>query len=211
MNFQNGYITIKRTEACDKLQRSETNDCVVRAIANSAGCTYTEAHNLAKKHYQRRFRKGTHTVSILRKSSELFAELGFQTNNVSWSQFWEGKQARKFGTINQFVKANPSGRHFLLVRGHALAVVDGVVYDNAGRTSGRHRVEIAFSLDGQPAEKQQAPKKTRVRFTISKDGLRYENLTPKQVHEIVGGNLASVQSICAKRRPQVYGWTLTFE
>ena len=37
------------------------------------------------------------------------------------------------------------------------------------------------------------------------------NLTPKQVHEIVGGNLASVQSMCAKRRPQVYGWTLTFE
>ena len=211
MNFQNGYITIKRTEACDKLQRSETNDCVVRAIANSTGCTYTEAHGLAKKHYNRGFRQGTRTIAILHNTKQLFSELNFKTENSSITGYFDAKESRRFGTINQFVKANPTGRHFLLVRGHALAVVNGVVYDNAGRTSGRHQVQIAFSLDGQSVEKQQAPKKTRVRFTITKGLLRYENLTPKQVHEIVGGNLASVQSMCAKRRPQVYGWTLTFE
>lgn len=212
MKFENGYTTVKRTESCDELQRRETNDCVVRAIANASGCTYSKAHSLAAKHYQRGFRMGTRTMRILNNSRELFAELKLETNNVSFSQFWESKQKREFGTINQFVKNNPTGRHFLLVRGHALAVVDGVVYDNAGRTSGRHRVEIAFSLGSVKAKrKPQASGRRSVRFTISKNGVTHADLTPKQVWSIVGGNLASVQSICAKRRPQVYGWTLTFE
>ena len=209
--FQNGYTTSNVQGS--QLQQTEWNDCTVRAVANAAGIQYDDAHALCKKFFKRRFRQGTQTRLIVTESHKLFKSIGFEVEKRTVSEYFNLRGT--FGTINQFVKRHPRGRYLLSVRGHSLAIVDGVAYDNASRTSGRHRVLSARKLTPVGTTEtpvvEAKPKSKRVKFAITKDGLRYENLTPKQVFEIVGGNLASVQSICAKRRPQVYGWALTFE
>lgn len=209
--FQNGYTTSNVQGS--QLQQTETNDCTVRAVANAAGIQYDQAHALCKKFFKRRFRQGTSTRLIVTESHKLFETIGFEVEKRTVSEYFDLRGT--WGTINQFVKRHPRGRYLLSVRGHSLAVVDGVVYDNANRTSGRHRVLSARKLTPVGATQEPVveakPKSKRVKFTITKDGVTHSGLTPKQVFGIVGGNLASVQSICAKRRPQVYGWTLTFE
>lgn len=39
----------------------------------------------------------------------------------------------QYVTLRKFCEENPQGRFFVLVRGHALAVVDGVVYDHSDK------------------------------------------------------------------------------
>lgn len=195
MKFQNGYTTqnVKRST----IQSTENNDCVVRAISNVTNCDYDKAHGLVAKHYNRRNNRGTSTIAIINHSVDLFNDLGFNYEEVN--------QVYAKSTINQFVRRNPRGRFLILVRSHALAIVNGVVYDNADRTSGRHKINFAFKIE------ERAKRTGRTTFTITHTGTTHTNLTPKQVHAIVGGNLASVQSICAKRRPTVYGWKLIVE
>jgi len=195
MKFQNGYTTqnVKRSN----IQPTENNDCVVRAISNATNCDYDKAHGLAAQHYNRRNKRGTSTLAVINRSEALFSDLGFKCEEVN--------QVYATSTINQFVRRNPKGRFFILVRSHALAIVNGVVYDNSDRTSGRHKIRYAFNLE------ERTKRTGRTTFTITHTGTTHTNLTPKQVHAIVGGNLASVQSICAKRRPTVYGWKLIVE
>lgn len=50
-------------------------------------------------------------------------------------------------TLNQFVKKHPKGKYYVLHRGHAFAVVDGVVYDH---TNGKRRqVTCAYRVYSQ--------------------------------------------------------------
>lgn len=47
-------------------------------------------------------------------------------------------------TINQFTKKHPKGRFFCMCRGHAFAIVDGVVYDHT--QSPRRQIKYAWRV-----------------------------------------------------------------
>ena len=49
-------------------------------------------------------------------------------------------------TINRFVKTHPRGSYYVLVRGHALAVVDGTVQDWTGDTAQRRKLQGYFDM-----------------------------------------------------------------
>lgn len=51
-------------------------------------------------------------------------------------------------TFNQFVKANPTGTHLVLVKDHVAAVRDGVLFDtwDSMGKSGRKRVDASIAL-----------------------------------------------------------------
>ncbi len=47
-------------------------------------------------------------------------------------------------TINKFVKDHPKGRFYCVVRGHAFAIIDGVVYDHSKKP--RRQIQHAWRV-----------------------------------------------------------------
>lgn len=98
----------------------ENNDCTVLALACVLGCSYESAHKHMSKHQLRRYRKGP----TLKEVKEKFVP-SFKNWRVVVGPYSKSESI----TVNQFVKKHPIGRFFVVVRGHAFAIIDGLVYD----------------------------------------------------------------------------------
>jgi hypothetical protein len=125
--------------------RSETNDCVVRAFASSFEITYDEAHKYVAEKFYRKPRKGTFfTTSKLVKMYENKTKvnnkkvypLGDKVENIlnpyslSYKVKVKGEKKMRQMTVGTFIKNNPKGTFFILVRQHAFTIKDGVVIGN---------------------------------------------------------------------------------
>ena len=99
---------------------AESNDCAVRAYALFKDIPYNEAH-------------------------EIFATRGRRngrptTNYIIYDLI--GRETRKSGngmTLTQLVAANPTGRVYGMKRGHAFAIINGVLHDS-WKVGGNSRV-----------------------------------------------------------------------
>ena len=125
--------------------KTETNDCVVRAFASAFDVPYDYAHKYVANEFNRKPRKGTYyTASKMTKLSEsLFkvngkkiCPLGTQTKSLaypfslSYDVNVKGETKKRQMTVGTFVKKNPKGTFFILVRRHAFTIKDGVVIGN---------------------------------------------------------------------------------
>ena len=125
--------------------RTETNDCVVRAFASAFDVTYDYAHKYVADEFKRKPRKGTFfTTSKMVKLSEDLIKvngkkiipIGTKSNSVAYpySLSYEvkvkGEKVKRQMTVGTFVKKNPKGTFFVLVRCHAFTIKDGVVIGN---------------------------------------------------------------------------------
>ena len=151
--------------------RSENNDCVVVAVANSFDINYEQAHSFVNKEFNRKKGKGTfYTNGKMKKLSknpltfepngqlDLF-DNGVKTVNVEHI----GDQPKRGGnlinktykhkkvayTVKAFMEKFKHGSYFILVHKHALAIKDGVMMDNDNyRFDGYRRVvESAFKIN----------------------------------------------------------------
>ena len=105
----------------------EKNDCVVKALAIASGKSYEEAHEILKKH-GRKNRRGTQRYTSLKAIREVNPSADFERiKKPNGSQY-------TFRTISE---AFPKGNYILYVRGHAAAMVDGVIEDWAAGTCKR--------------------------------------------------------------------------
>jgi hypothetical protein len=106
------------------LLRGEHNDCTVRALAIWAGVSYGEAHGLMATRCARQPRKGAWPHGVL-------VELGARVKIDQPPTYRSGITGRLPSrmTVGRFARENPRGRFFVLVRGHALAIIDGVIFD----------------------------------------------------------------------------------
>lgn len=121
---------------------NEYNDCGVRALAWAANVEYKIAHESFRKFANRRNRQGVYNFQIRKAIEGLKAEgtiKGFQGATEI-----EGFHRM---TINQFIEKFPRGRFICQCHGHAFAIINGLVYDNADRTSGRHQIKCAWRID----------------------------------------------------------------
>lgn len=95
----------------------ETNDCTVKAFAVVFDTTYEKAHAHLKHNCGRQNRKGIVSreviVPSLKKSKYKVGPYS-KTNRI---------------TLKNFLEKHSEGRFYVCVRGHALAVIDGVIYD----------------------------------------------------------------------------------
>jgi len=117
----------------------ETKDCAVRAMVNSFGVSYAYAH-AAMATAGRQPKKGT-APSIIDKviTAKHGGKVAHQLEHV-------GKGAGKRQvTIGTFCKYHPRGSFYCIVRGHAFAVVDGVVCDSGRNRAGR-RIYKAYEI-----------------------------------------------------------------
>lgn len=136
--------TMKMAAAQSNIAKNEYDDCVVRAFMAALDISYDQAHAWVKKNMKREDRKGTYTgkaVKIIEGKTKNGYKINFIGLNPS-KKCWEKgvgsnkvlanpKYKKQTGyTLKSFIENNPVGRFVLIVHGHAVAVVNGVLYGN---------------------------------------------------------------------------------
>jgi hypothetical protein len=125
----------------------EKNDCVVRAFMAALDIPYNSSHAFVKKYLKRINRKGTFTSSFLPdiigktkngKKIKIYGVspshdylIGYKFQGVKVITNPKYKKPTGY-TLRSFIENHPTGRYFLIVEGHAVAVVDGKLYGNTG-------------------------------------------------------------------------------
>jgi hypothetical protein len=152
----------KLAEASSELAKKETNDCVVRAFMCALNMSYDQAHGYIKNKMNRQDRRGTYvnfyakniigtTKNGLKISfigthpSKAFMKTAFGSDKVLVNR----KYKKPTGyTLKSFMESHPVGRFVLVVQGHAVAVVNGVLYGNSDeRWDGLYRsVWVGFEM-----------------------------------------------------------------
>jgi hypothetical protein len=136
--------TIKLANKQSKLAQQENNDCVVRAFMSALDIPYDQAHAWIKKNMNRVDKKGTFTVAYGKnvigktKNGYKVSYLGshpskeYFNTRIGSTKILKNKQYKKTTgyTLKSFMENNPVGRFVLIVQGHAVAVVNGVLYGN---------------------------------------------------------------------------------
>lgn len=124
-----GEATMKHRQSYEQCKEQvrryrENGCCTVIALANTMDWSFGKAHRYMRK-FGRRDCRGMALFEIARVMQELGKERGDDCQDM---------------TINRFVKSHPKGSYYVLVRGHALAVVDGKVQDWTGDTAQRRKI-----------------------------------------------------------------------
>ena len=129
-----------------KIAPTETNDCVVATIASCFDVTYDRAHKFCKDYFNRYNREGTMMVPFKMNSFYVSRKTlngkkvkpvgkkvieGLNTTySLNYTVKVGGKKTVREMTVGTFVKENPKGTFFMLVKGHAFTLKDGVVIGN---------------------------------------------------------------------------------
>jgi hypothetical protein len=142
--------------------RTETNDCVVRAFASAFDVSYDYAHKYVAEEFKRKPRKGTYftaskmvklSESLIKVNSKKIMPIGTKCGSVaypyslSYDVKVKGEQVKRQMTVGTFVKKNPKGTFFVLVKCHAFTIKDGVVignYEDAVKT--KRPMRAAFEI-----------------------------------------------------------------
>ena len=143
------------------IARVETNDCVVRAFASSFGVSYDYAHRYVADEFGRKPRKGTYgTVptlvkmadSLLKVNGKKICPVGVRHNDhllksLMYDVKVKGVTKKRNMTVGTFVKQNPKGTFFVLVKGHAFTIKDGIVIGNPeDATKTKRPMRCAFEI-----------------------------------------------------------------
>jgi hypothetical protein len=140
----------------------ENNDCVVRAFMSALDIPYDQAHAWVKKNMNREDKKGTYTVAygknVIGKTKNGYKvdfigshpSKEYFNTRIGSNKILKNKQYKKATgyTLKSFMENNPVGRFVLIVQGHAVAVVNGVLYGNTNENAiGLYRsVWMGFEL-----------------------------------------------------------------
>ena len=130
--------------ASSELSKKENNDCVVRAFMCALNISYDQAHAWVKNKMARKDRKGTFVnayaknIINITKNGKKITFMGihpsreFMKYSFGSSKPLVNKNYKKPTgyTLKSFMENNPVGRFVLIVQGHAVAVVNGVLYGN---------------------------------------------------------------------------------
>lgn len=122
------------------IAKSETNDCVVKAIAVIYGCTYDMAHETAKHDMDRKDREGVQMMTLINWIMKVQwcervlteqPKISFLPSPKTVKIIKKtGKKIFHKMTVGTFIKQYPTGRYFVIVKGHIFAVVDGEILGN---------------------------------------------------------------------------------
>ena len=149
-----------------KLAKQETNDCAVLSLMSALDIPYEVAHDIARTKLNRKDRQGTYLTVFARNiigkringyhikfigahpdCKRLQTSIAGSVNKKVLKNVHYKKSDVGY-TLKSFIEHNPVGRFMLIVQGHAVAVIDGVLYGNRNdRTHGvQRRVWAAFEM-----------------------------------------------------------------
>jgi len=135
---------LKLSRSQSKIAKKEDHDCVVRAFMAALDISYDQAHAWVKKNMNREDRKPTYTGRAIKivegktKNGYQIKFMGLNPAKIHWKEITGSnktlvnpKYKKQTGyTLKSFMENNPVGRFVLVVQGHAVAVVNGVLYGN---------------------------------------------------------------------------------
>lgn len=144
------------SESQSLLAKKENNDCVVRAFMMALDLPYDKAHKFVADKFKRVNRKGTYTQmymeNILGRQKN-----GYKMNLMGYhpkyafgkrNKLVNPKYKKETGyTVKSFMEQHPVGRYFIIVKGHALALVDGVLYGNSGEQYNGFRRTVHYVIE----------------------------------------------------------------
>jgi hypothetical protein len=115
---------------------NEHNDCTVRAISKCAGVPYVDGHNLCAR-LGRKPRKGMTEVQL---SALVYQPhvYGYKVTRVVLPGLFASRLGRA-------VSLCARGRYLIIKTGHAIACIDGVLYDTGASGAGS-RVLMVFKF-----------------------------------------------------------------
>jgi hypothetical protein len=152
MNNEIKYIPTKEAiigYSDSTIAKTESNDCVVRAIASSFEMSYDESHKFVAKIWFRRNREGTrnfvgglrHMINNKVKiNGKLFETMGNEYGHVSYEVKVKGQMVKRNMTTGTFIRKYPVGKYLVVVRGHAFSIIDGQVVGNTSDATMKKRV-----------------------------------------------------------------------
>lgn len=152
MNNELKYISTKDAiigYSDSVIAKTETNDCVVKAISSAFEMHYDEAHQFVKVKFGRENRKGTRFfVGGMRRmvddkvqiNGKSFETMGNEYGHVSYEVKVKGQIVKRNMTTGTFIKKYPVGKYLVVVRGHAFSIIDGAVVGNASDATMKKRV-----------------------------------------------------------------------
>jgi hypothetical protein len=109
----------------------EKQDCTVRALANSAGIPYSNAHNILRKHGRKDYRGCPSTVfhqAYINAGMKLISIHG-STRRAKIMSKQLNLAVYKGITLGRILPTLNEGSYIVIITGHALAVVSGHVID----------------------------------------------------------------------------------
>lgn len=110
----------------------DKNNCTVVALSTVLGIDYSKAKLFAEKRGNRVRGRGLYDNQI---EDMLFSLKSYHVEKVKLS----GKTY-----LDSFCNNNDIGRFYVLVRGHALAVINGVIYDHSYK--GKRVIRKAYKI-----------------------------------------------------------------
>ena len=139
--------TIKMANKQSKIAKTEVDDCVVRAFMAALDLSYEDAHSWVKTKLKRKDKKGTYVEYYAKniigktKNGKQINWFGSHPSELTRNKLSYGlpgttlinkKYKNPTGyTLKSFIESHPTGSFVVLVVGHAVAVVNGVVYGNS--------------------------------------------------------------------------------
>lgn len=128
---------------------SENKDCTVRALANASDLSYEECHSIFEMYGRKR--KFGCKIAIFDK---VYQQCGFElvdvfgtTDAAKHYRFYKNIHDISKGiTLGKVVDVLHEGSYIVLIRGHALAIVDGEVIDTFASRAGSKVVAIYKKL-----------------------------------------------------------------
>lgn len=108
-------------EICsDPFYKSDRNCCTVVAFTQVFNCSYKDAYEYFHRSVGRVKGRGVKESQV----DSIFS-------NLKKSKWVKGEYSRQNKiTINNFIKKHPKGRFYCVVHQHAVAIIDGVLYDH---------------------------------------------------------------------------------
>jgi hypothetical protein len=122
--------------ADERKRFKETNDCTVISFSEVWGAPYEAARTHLSKQFKRPPRSGPSW-----KNCDNAIALCPKTK---MDKLWGTKDKEYYITLGAFCKRYPTGRYWVFTAGHALAVIDGVVYDHSHKP--RRKVKLAYRV-----------------------------------------------------------------
>lgn len=144
------------SESQSQLAKKENNDCVVRAFMMALDLPYDKAHKFVADKFNRENRKGTYTSMYLKnvldrqKNGYKMKLMGYHPRHAfgGRKKLVNPKYKKETGyTVKSFMEQHPVGRYFIIVKGHALALVDGVLYGNSGEQYNGFRRTVHYVIE----------------------------------------------------------------
>ena len=143
---------IKSNGPATKMEK-DSNYCTVMALAATFGMSYDKAYDYASKEWSRKKGRGVATLTMLGSFPSAVGKeyakkiLSQEVIRVKAEQDYkqpQGHTVTRDMTLSTFSKKYPRGKYYILVKGHALAVINGEIVDHTDKP--KRRIRYAWKV-----------------------------------------------------------------